>query len=129
METEGLALQCAKRLTKSSVEHIPKNPLYYGDFLWNGKLYHGSHPPIISHDLWEQTQEAFHKTNRPKTDETGFCLRRDAHLCFLWVLHHRKGEEGQVYLLPLHWQPWAVSEAGSEAGDPGREAWGSYPGD
>jgi site-specific DNA recombinase len=32
IETEGLALQCAKRLTKGSVEHILKNPLYYGGF-------------------------------------------------------------------------------------------------
>jgi DNA invertase Pin-like site-specific DNA recombinase len=55
MAAEGLTFHYAKRLTKSTVEHILKNPVYYGDFLWNGKLYHGSHPPIVSHALWEQT--------------------------------------------------------------------------
>jgi site-specific DNA recombinase len=33
MEAEGLAFPHAKRLTKSTVEHILKNPIYYGDFL------------------------------------------------------------------------------------------------
>jgi hypothetical protein len=72
MEAEGLAFQYAKRVTKSTVEHILKNPIYYGDFLWNGKLYHGSHAPIVSHGLWEQTQEAFRKTNHPKQTKREF---------------------------------------------------------
>jgi site-specific DNA recombinase len=65
MEIQGLAFQYAKRLPKSTVEHILKNPVYYGDFLWDGKLYRGSHPPVISRGLWEKTQEAFRKTNHP----------------------------------------------------------------
>jgi site-specific DNA recombinase len=72
METQGLAFQYAKRLTKSTVEHILKNPVYYGDFLWNGKLSHGSHLSIVSHALWEQTQEAFRKTNHPKQTKREF---------------------------------------------------------
>jgi hypothetical protein len=72
METQRLAFQYARRLTKSTVEHILKNPIYCGDFLWNGKLYHGSHPPIVSHALWEQTQEAFRKTNHPKQTKHEF---------------------------------------------------------
>jgi site-specific DNA recombinase len=72
MESEGLAFQYAKQLTKSTVEHILKNPIYYGNFLWNAKLYHGSHPPIVSHALWEQTQEAFRKSNHPKHTKREF---------------------------------------------------------
>jgi site-specific DNA recombinase len=72
METQGLALQYAKRLTKSTVEHILKNAVYHGDFLWNGKLYPGSHPPVVSCALWEQTQEAFRKTNHPKHTKREF---------------------------------------------------------
>jgi site-specific DNA recombinase len=72
MDSEGLAFQCAGRLTKSTVEHILKNPIYYGDFLWNGRLYHGSHPPLVSRALWEQTQEAFRKTNHPKQTKREF---------------------------------------------------------
>jgi site-specific DNA recombinase len=72
MEAEGVAFQHAKRLTKSTVEHILKNPIYHGDFLWNGKLYHGSHPPLIAHALWEQTQEAFRRTNHPKQTKRAF---------------------------------------------------------
>jgi len=72
METQGLAFQHSKRLTKSTVEHILKNPVYYGNFLWNGKLYHGSHPPIVSRALWEQRLEAFRKTDYPKQTKREF---------------------------------------------------------
>jgi site-specific DNA recombinase len=74
MAVEGLAFQYAKQLTKSTVEHILKNPVYYGDFLWNGKAYRGSHPPVVSRELWERTQEAFRKTNYPKHTKRDFAF-------------------------------------------------------
>ncbi len=46
-----------KSITKSSAQRILRNPFYYGDFLWRGKLYHGSHEPIISRQLWDKVQK------------------------------------------------------------------------
>jgi DNA invertase Pin-like site-specific DNA recombinase len=69
---EGLRYRSGKKVTKSSIESILKNPIYYGDFLWNGKLYHGSHTSIVSKELWEAAQNAFKKSNRPKQTKRDF---------------------------------------------------------
>lgn len=56
-----------KNLTKSSVHRILNNPIYYGDFLWKGKLYHGIHEPIVSKELWGKAQEILNRYKNKKT--------------------------------------------------------------
>ena len=41
---------------KSSIELMLKNPIYYGDFRYQGKIYHGKHEPLISRELYEKVQ-------------------------------------------------------------------------
>jgi site-specific DNA recombinase len=55
-----------RRLVKSEVHRILRNPIYAGEFLWKGKRYKGHHEPIISMSLFEQVQEVFEGANRPK---------------------------------------------------------------
>ena len=55
-----------RRMTKSEIHRILRNPLYYGDFLWNGKLYRGVHEPIVSKQLFDAVQDVFVGANRPK---------------------------------------------------------------
>ena len=43
-------------ICRSRIIHILRNPFYKGDFVWKGKLFRGSHEPIISHALWEKVQ-------------------------------------------------------------------------
>ena len=43
-------------ISRSKIVHILRNPFYEGDFVWKGKLFRGSHEPIISHALWERVQ-------------------------------------------------------------------------
>jgi site-specific DNA recombinase len=43
-------------LTKSSIQRILRNPVYYGDFFWKGEIHKGSHEPIISKQLWDKVQ-------------------------------------------------------------------------
>ncbi|MGI0135371.1 MAG: recombinase family protein [Candidatus Micrarchaeaceae archaeon] len=45
---------------------ILKNPFYVGAFYWEGKLYQGTHTPLISRDLFDQVQSVFRGHNRPK---------------------------------------------------------------
>jgi hypothetical protein len=40
----------------SKVHAILNNPLYYGDFRWNGKIYKGVHEPIITKGLWNEAR-------------------------------------------------------------------------
>ena len=46
-----------KMIQKSTVHQLLKNPIYYGDFLWKGRLHHGVHEPLISKALFDRVQE------------------------------------------------------------------------
>lgn len=70
---EGLKSKLSgKKLYKSTIQHILKNPIYYGDFLWMGKLYQGSHPPLITKELFDMVQDAFQSHNKPKLTRRNF---------------------------------------------------------
>lgn len=51
---------------KSQLEHILKNPFYYGMVVFKGVLYEGKHDPLITKELFDLTQLAFRKDNKPK---------------------------------------------------------------
>jgi len=45
------------KMQKSMVFRMLRNPLYYGEFVWKGKLYKGTHKPIVSKELWQRVQD------------------------------------------------------------------------
>ena len=51
---------------KSYLERILKNPFYVGFFVWEGRTYKGTHPPLVSNEVFEQVQAVFRGHNRPK---------------------------------------------------------------
>ena len=55
-----------RRLVKSEIHRMLRNPIYAGDFLWKGRRYHGRHTPLISQALFETVQEVFTSANRPR---------------------------------------------------------------
>ena len=58
VQEEGLSYRKTQaRIPKSVVHKIFKNPIYYGDFVWAGKEYHGTHEPLISRELYDRVQE------------------------------------------------------------------------
>jgi len=61
---EGLRSRKGYKLYKSTIYKILKDPIYYGDFKWNDKIYKGKHTAIISKELFDQVQKSFSKTNR-----------------------------------------------------------------
>ena len=46
-----------KPIGTSSLIYILRNRIYTGTYEWDGKLYRGSHEPIITHEAWEIAQE------------------------------------------------------------------------
>jgi len=40
-----------RRLVKSEVHRILRNPIYAGEFIWKGRRYEGHHQPLISRSL------------------------------------------------------------------------------
>ncbi|RLE28568.1 hypothetical protein DRJ54_06290 [Candidatus Acetothermia bacterium] len=56
----GLRSRGGRVLGKSEIHRILTNPVYYGDFRWNGALYRGTHKPIVSRALFEAVQTRLH---------------------------------------------------------------------
>ena len=53
---QGLTTRKGRRVSRSSVAQILKNPFYTGAFVWNGKRYQGKHPPLINKALFDRAQ-------------------------------------------------------------------------
>src|SRR3989338_7581830 len=54
-----------------SVEHILKNPFYYGHFQYRGEVHQGSHKPMISKKLFDKIQEALVANGKPRKKRGG----------------------------------------------------------
>jgi len=66
----GLTGKTGKNLSKSEVEHILKNPFYYGVFRYKGEIYEGSHPPVITKNLFDKVQRIFEERSNPTREKT-----------------------------------------------------------
>jgi site-specific DNA recombinase len=53
-----------KKLSKSQIQEILRNPFYYGAMRWKGKIYPHKYDPIISRYLFDQVQEAINSYNK-----------------------------------------------------------------
>lgn len=63
----GFRSRTGKMLCISRMEKMLKDPFYYGAFLWGGKLYpKGSHPPVISKELFDQVQTVIKNFKKAK---------------------------------------------------------------
>jgi site-specific DNA recombinase len=61
-----LLIQFGCALAKGYLERLLKNPFYKGQFIWEEKLYKGTHTPLVSTELFEQVQAVFRGHNKPK---------------------------------------------------------------
>jgi DNA invertase Pin-like site-specific DNA recombinase len=53
----GLLMPRSKRpLNKQKLHRILRGRLYYGEFVWKGRLYKGIHEPIVTRELWDRVQ-------------------------------------------------------------------------
>lgn len=62
----GLVSKKGKSLARSAVHKVLSDPIYYGDFRWNGRLYSGKHQPVVSKELWDRVQLVLKDRHRPK---------------------------------------------------------------
>jgi hypothetical protein len=71
----GLRSKKGAFISRSRIEGILKNPLYYGEFIWKGQSYKGKHTPLVSKALFEAVEGALvgHQKHRgPRTREFPF---------------------------------------------------------
>jgi site-specific DNA recombinase len=62
-------------LAKGYLDRLLKNPFYKGQFWWQGKLYVGTHTPLISVELFKQVQSVFASHNKPRYKTHDFAYR------------------------------------------------------
>ena len=69
---KGLRSRKGKRVHRSSIALLLKNPFYIGDFLWTGKRYHGNHPPLIEKSLFDRAQAVTARRNDTRSNAHRF---------------------------------------------------------
>ena len=62
------------RISKSTIACILRNPIYCGDFIWNGKLCHGKHSPIVPRELWLKVQDVLARREKPRPKRRHFAF-------------------------------------------------------
>jgi site-specific DNA recombinase len=45
-----------KKVPVPTLHYTLTNPLYTGEFAWNGKVYQGIHKPLVTRELWDRVQ-------------------------------------------------------------------------
>lgn len=72
---QGFYSNKGKRIRKSSMERLLKNPLYVGEISYDGKIYKGIHTPIISRELFDQVQNIKNNKTRLRSNKHQFLYR------------------------------------------------------
>ncbi len=57
LNREGFRPHSSHKVNKSTLEHVLKNPVYYGVFKWKGVIYPGVHVPLVSQVVFGRAQE------------------------------------------------------------------------
>jgi len=71
----GLRSRYGNVLSKGAIHTILQNPVYVGQFRWKGKIYDGSHEPLISVEIFNAVQEKLHRRNLPRPAKHKFPYR------------------------------------------------------
>ncbi|MCK5320891.1 recombinase family protein [Candidatus Parcubacteria bacterium] len=75
MNKKGLTTKNNKKVYRHTIYLTLQNPFYYGIMSVWGKIYEGSHMPIISKRLFDQVQDILHGNSRPRKKQHFFYLR------------------------------------------------------
>ncbi len=63
---------------RAVIHHMLKNPIYYGDFKFKGKMYRGIHTPLVTRELWDRVQEVREqrRTRKRRRTKRSFAFSR-----------------------------------------------------
>ena len=71
---EGFRGKKGNPIGKSALDHILKNPIYYGAFQWKDTIYQGSHTPLITKELFDKAKDVLSGNARPSIRQNGFAF-------------------------------------------------------
>jgi site-specific DNA recombinase len=55
-----------RSMFKAEIHRILRNPIYYGDFVWLGTRYQGSHQPLVTRETFEEVQAVLRRKPRSR---------------------------------------------------------------
>ena len=61
-----LKIEVRQSFPKGYLQRLLMNPFYKGQFVWQGKIFKGTHAPLVSPELFEQVQAVFRGYNKSK---------------------------------------------------------------
>ncbi len=71
---KAIKAETGRAFQKGYLHKLLKNPFYSGFYQWDGSNYKGTHPLIVSPDLFTRVQDVLHGHNRPKYRKHGFAF-------------------------------------------------------
>ena len=72
---KGLRTRKGNLVSKSNIRKMLINPIYIGDFKWDGVYYKGKHNPIISRGVFEKVQGVLQDRSKPRKRNHKFAFR------------------------------------------------------
>lgn len=93
---EGLRTKGGKKIYDSIIYRTLNNPFYMGLMLRQGKLYQGTHTPLISKTLFDTCQEIF-SPNRSRKQKHLFPVRGFVHCAICGCAYTASTKKGHVY--------------------------------
>ena len=73
-----LKAEYGKVFTKWHLEKLMKNPFYIGTYVWEGKTCAGTHPPLVSPEIFSRVREVLTSKARPRKQKHEFAFFRSA---------------------------------------------------
>lgn len=70
-----IRIESGKAFSKAYLHTMLTNRFYVGTFTWGGKQYAGTHPPLVSPELFAQVQEVFAGHHKPKYGKHDIAFR------------------------------------------------------
>jgi site-specific DNA recombinase len=72
---KALKEEFGDNLSKGYLDRLLKNPFYTGQFIWEGKIYRGTHTPLVTGRVFDEVQAVFSGHNKPKFRKREFAFR------------------------------------------------------
>ena len=71
---QSLNAEYGKVFTKWHLEKLLKNPFYVGTYEWEGKSYAGTHPPLVSPEIFSRVRDVLSDKARPRKQKHEFAF-------------------------------------------------------
>jgi DNA invertase Pin-like site-specific DNA recombinase len=92
---------CARGISPSAIHRILRNPFYYGAMRIKGQLYAGSHPPLVSKQVFDRVQRVLAErrtmAERPKRLSFAFSGLIRCNACGRRLVGYAKQKKGREY--------------------------------